>query len=327
MPNRDSRRSLAVALVLAAVLLYFAFRGVDWGELLRQIQSARPQFVALVLAVYTVAYFLRGLRWRVLLRAGGWVGVPTAFWGTSVGYLGNLFLPARAGEVMRTAMVSRATQLDVGFVLATALTERVLDAGALVVIGLAALAMSRELPPAMVDATRVMAVVGAGGLAALLLAPRFEGLVHRILSGLPLVGARRAKLLDLASRFLLGLRSVQEPGRALRFVGLTAVIWTMDAVAVTFVARALDLPFEVQLGFLMVAALGLSSAAPSTPGYVGIYQIVAVAVLAPFGIGQNQALAWVILLQGLTYVLVVVWGLPGLWRLSLQAPKPVEASP
>jgi uncharacterized protein (TIRG00374 family) len=322
--DRDSRRSMAVALVLAAVLLYFAFRGVDWGELLQQLQSAHPQIVALAFVAYTCSYLCRGLRWSVLLRAGGWIPIPTAFWGTTVGYLGNSFLPGRAGEVIRSAMVSRASNLDVGFVLATALTERVLDAAALVVIGLAALAVSQELPQAMLDAVRVMAIVGAVGLAGLLLAPRFETFLHAILSRLPFVGTRRAKLLDLASRFLLGLRSIQDPGRALRFVGLTVVIWTLDASAITLVAKALDLPFELKLGFLMVAALGLSSAAPSTPGFVGVYQIVAVTVLAPFGIGQSQALAWVILLQGLTYVIVVVYGLPGLWRLSLNQPKAVE---
>ena len=42
-----------------------------------------------------------------------------------------------------------------------------------------------------------------------------------------------------------------------------------------------------------LAALGLASAAPSTPGYVGIYQFVAVSVLAPFGFVREQALVFV----------------------------------
>lgn len=315
---------MAVALLLAAVLLYFAFRGVDWSELFGQLQSARPQVVGLIFLTYSCSYVCRGVRWSVLLRAGGFVPVPTAFWGTAVGYLGNSFLPGRAGEVIRSAMVSRATHLDLGFVLATALTERVLDAAALVVIGLVALATVPTLPPALVDATRLMAVVGSLGLVGLLLAPRFEGVVHAGLGRLPFVGARRVKLLDLASRFLLGLRSIQNPGRALRFFGLTAVIWTLDALAATMVAWALDLPFEIKLGFLLIAALGLSSAAPSTPGFVGIYQIVAVAVLRPFGVGQSAALAFILLLQGITYCVVLTWGLPALWRLSLAQPKAVE---
>lgn len=315
---------MVVALVLAVVLLYFAFRGVDWADLLRQIRSARPEAVLLGFGAFSVSWFCRSLRWRVLLRAGGPMPVLTAFWGTAVGYLGNMFLPARAGEVMRTAMIARASHLDAGYVLATAATERVLDAAVLVVIGLMALATVAELPPLLVDATRLMALIGAVGLVGLLLAPHFEGLVLKVLNRVPFVGARRAKLLELASRFLLGLRAIQDAGRAARFAGLTAVIWTIDAVAVTVIGGAIDVPMTLPLAFLLIAALGLSSAAPSTPGYVGIYQIVAVAVLGPFGIGQSGALALILLVQAITYCIVLTWGLPALWRLSLMSPKVAE---
>jgi uncharacterized protein (TIRG00374 family) len=322
--DRDSRRSMAVALVLAVVLLYFAFRGVDWADLLRQIRSARPELALVAFAAYSCSYLCRALRWSVLLRAGGPLSVLTAFWGTAVGYLGNAFLPGRAGEVIRSAMVSRATHLDVGYVLATAMTERVFDAAALVVIGLAALATVSNLPPLLVDATRVMAIVAAVGLGCLLLAPRFESVVMALLDRVPFVGRRRAKLREIAGKFLMGLRAIQDPSRAIRFLGLTAVIWAIDAVAVTMIARALDTPLSIALAFILIAALGLSSAAPSTPGYVGVYQIVAVSVLGPFGIGQSPALALILLLQAITYCVILFWGLPGLWRLSLAQPKAVE---
>jgi len=41
-----------------------------------------------------------------------------------------------------------------------------------------------------------------------------------------------------------------------------------------------------RIALLVLTALGLSSALPSTPGYVGIFQFVAVTVLAPFGIDR-----------------------------------------
>jgi len=62
--------------------------------------------------------------------------------------------------------------------------------------------------------------------------------------------------------------------------------------------------------------LGLSSALPSTPGYVGIYQFVGITVLQPFGIGRDQALAFILMFQALNYVLVLVYGVPGLYVLE-----------
>ena len=62
--------------------------------------------------------------------------------------------------------------------------------------------------------------------------------------------------------------------------------------------------------------MGLGSALPSTPGYVGVYQFVAVTVLAPFGIGRDSALAYILVLQAVGYVVVLVLGLPGVYVLQ-----------
>src|SRR5579885_305017 len=134
-----SRRSMLVALALAAVLLYFAFRGVDFVDLYQRLAGVRADVLLLVMLGFTCSYFCRGLRWGVLLSGAGRMPTLTVFWATVTGYLGNSFLPARAGELIRTAMLARSTGVDVGYVLATAVTERVLDAGVLVLIGVVAL--------------------------------------------------------------------------------------------------------------------------------------------------------------------------------------------
>ena len=76
----------------------------------------------------SVTLFVRACRWRVLLDAEGAVSVSTAFWATATGYFGNNFLPVRAGELIRSLMISSRARLDLPFVLATALSERVADA-------------------------------------------------------------------------------------------------------------------------------------------------------------------------------------------------------
>jgi hypothetical protein len=95
------------------------------------------------------------------------------------------------------------------------------------------------------------------------------------------------------------------------------------------VARGFQLELTVVQAVLLLAALGLSSAAPSTPGYIGIYQFVAVTVLAPFGYTQDQALVFILAFQALSYLLVLIFGLVGLWRLNrggagVDEPIPLE---
>ena len=75
---------------------------------------------------------------------------------------------------------------------------------------------------------------------------------------------------------------------------------------------------RIRPSLLLLASLGLASAAPSTPGYVGIYQFVAVTVLAPFGFSRDAALAYIIAAQAVIYAVVIVWGALGLWALGFR---------
>jgi uncharacterized protein (TIRG00374 family) len=318
MTSTGRWRSLLLAFALAAVLLYFAFQGVDWNELASNLSRARPEYLAFVFLSYSTSMFLRGLRWRVLLAADRPIPFLLGFWGVAAGYLGNGFLPARAGELLRSALVSRRTGLGTTYVLATALTERILDAVALVLILAVVLATLEQVPDWLVVTARAGALLGVAGLVGLAVLPFFEGVANAILHRLPLPPGLRDRLIGLVERFLLGLRAVRSPLRAAQFYALTAAVWLIDATAMIVGAQGLGLTLSYQVSFLMLAALGLASAAPSTPGFVGIYQFVAVAILPGFGYTQAQALALILALQGMIYVSIIPWGLMGLWRLSIE---------
>ena len=90
----------------------------------------------------------------------------------------------------------------------------------------------------------------------------------------------------------------------------------MDAAGTVFLAYILKIPLLLQQAFVLLAALGLSSAIPSTPGYVGVYQFVAVSTLAPFGISQADALAFILISQILGYIIIGFWGLLSLWQFN-----------
>jgi uncharacterized membrane protein YbhN (UPF0104 family) len=75
------------------------------------------------------------------------------------------------------------------------------------------------------------------------------------------------------------------------------------------------------IAFLLIAGLGLGSALPSTPGYVGIYQFVAVSILTPFGYSRTDAIAYILLVQAMSYVVLAFWGLIGLAQ-QRKAPGP-----
>ena len=311
-----SRLVLALTMLLAATLLYFALRGVDWRAFLHTIQNGRYELLLVVFTAMSVNYFLRAMRWRILLGAEKVIARATVFWATLVGYLGNDFLPARAGEVIRSVMLGRKAEISISFVLATALTERIVDVVALVIISALSLMSIQGMPESITSSVRWMALLGAVGLAGVLVAPHLQGLMRAVLARLPLRENWRTALEKFLGQFLLGMRALQHPGRSAGFVGMTALIWLIDGFSAVTCASALHLSLSLWQALLLLAALGLSSAMPSTPGYVGIYQFVTVTVLAPFAISRADALAYILVLQAVNYCVVLLWGLLGLWRLT-----------
>ena len=113
------------------------------------------------------------------------------------------------------------------------------------------------------------------------------------------------------------MRAFHNVNRVLRFMALTTVIWLVDALTAIVVAMSFGFVLTLPQAAVLLAALGLASALPSTPGYLGIYQFVAVTVLKPFGLNQNQALVFILAFQAVIYIVVVLWGLLGLWRLRV----------
>ena len=168
----------------------------------------------------------------MLLQSGGPVSVATAFWATCAGYFGNNYLPARAGELVRTMMVDAEAGLGRTFVLTTALSERIVDAITLVFVSSLVLLTLPTRPGWYGPAARPFAIVGICGR---------PGNRHSAQAGALLeVSARadagsravsREKLMHILEQILFGLRAFHDARRLLLFMGLTAVIWFLDAIS------------------------------------------------------------------------------------------------
>jgi glycosyltransferase 2 family protein len=305
---------LLPALLVAAVLLFFSLRGVNWHDLYATIRRARLLLLALSLGLVNTSFFLRALRWRILLTPKAPVTRRVVFSAMALGYLGNSLLPARAGDVIRSAIMKRRSSISFSYALASTFTERIVDVAALVITGLITVASFRGLDPWIIHTTRIMAAVGCIGILALFLLPRMEDSLARLVLRTPLVRAAHTGLGTVAREFLLGMRSLQEPIRACRFAGITIGIWIIDALSTMAVASSVNLSLTLAQALLLLAALGLSSVVPSTPGYIGIYQFVAVTVLMPLGFTRSHAIAFIFLYQGVVYCVILFWGAIFSWH-------------
>jgi uncharacterized membrane protein YbhN (UPF0104 family) len=116
------------------------------------------------------------------------------------------------------------------------------------------------------------------------------------------------------------------PGRAAGFAIYSALLWFVDATGTIMLSWGLNMSFTYPQAFVLLLAMGLSSAIPSTPGYVGVYQFVAVTLLPIYGISRSEALTFIIAMQAVNTLAILCWGFIGLWRLNLRQNPSVEST-
>jgi glycosyltransferase 2 family protein len=139
------------ALLLPAIVSAIALVAVVWWASRQQLPELPAASVALprlgaALALYALATAMRGERWLRLLRyAGARLSRTDAYAVTTVGYMGNNALPARAGDLLKSVLSSRAAGTATADGFGTLVAERVLDAVALVLV-FAVLVTTLRLP-------------------------------------------------------------------------------------------------------------------------------------------------------------------------------------
>lgn len=294
--------TIVLGTVLGIAALAYAMHGIDRHDLRQMLRDARPAWIALAGGILGVSYCVRSQRWAWIL--GVRRNFASLLWATGMGYALNSLLPARAGDLARSVAGAVAIKRPTALVLASTVVERVLDAVFLVVAILIALPSAPNTPDWIVSGARGAAVVCAIALAVIGVAV----LRHRRRDDdrLHAGGIRGA-----GPSFMAGLALVNTTRTAARAVGITILIWSSDVLLIMALSRGFGIDLSPMQSMLLICALGLASAAPSTPGFVGVYQAICVALLVPLGATQASAVGLATALQIVTLLVAGVITLLG----------------
>ena len=95
---------------LAAVLLWFSFREVEWSDFIAGVKECRWEWVVLSMLAGAFAFWLRAIRWRqLLLPIDDSISRMTAFNGVNIGNISNFVFP-RIGEFVRCGVITRRSK-------------------------------------------------------------------------------------------------------------------------------------------------------------------------------------------------------------------------
>jgi len=308
-----------LGVVISVLFLFYALRGQRLPEVWQGLREANYWWLVPAVIVYFGAVWLRTYRWQYLLRPIKLVSVRSLFPVVVIGYMGNNIFPFRAGELIRAYVLRRKENVSASASLATILVERIFDGITMLIFVFAIL----PLVPANEFLRQLLPFVSLlffGALLAFLLiasSPERTETVSQWLVSKLVPHRFRDQIQGLLEKFVEGLQVLRSGRGMLLVLGLSILLWLVEAWKYWFVMQAFpfDQPFYVLV--FACAIVNLATSIPSSPGYLGTFEVAGIESLVLFGVPRYTATSFVLALHAALWFPITALGVYFAWRESI----------
>ncbi|HYC54882.1 MAG TPA: lysylphosphatidylglycerol synthase transmembrane domain-containing protein [Candidatus Binatia bacterium] len=319
--TKGGRRGLqlAVGLGLSGLFLWLAVRGENWSQVGQEIARADYRYIALMFPAGAYGLYTRCQRWRILLErsAGRDLPMMPIYSASAIGFMANMVLPFRVGEIARPYLVARSLRISMASAVATVALERVLDLVALAIFGVLIVSIVEVEPEVswMAGLAAALAITGFGGAYVVAVQrERLLPLLDRLWKRIPRFGAT---IVRLEHEFIDSMSTVSDLPTVLRTIAWSLYIWFFIGLtfALGFAATGIDVPY-VGGGVTVATVVALAVAVPGAPGFVGQFEWGCKVGLAVFGVREG-AIGYAILVHATQFAITVLLGVVCLAREGL----------
>ncbi len=303
--------------LLSLALLVWALRGMKLDQVWGQLKSAAYAWLIPAVLVYFVGVWVRTWRWFYLLRPIKKISVLTLFPIVCIGYMGNNIYPARAGELLRAYVLKRREDVAFSASLATIIVERIFDG--IVVLGFVFLTLplltSLIADPARLASIKTLSLIVAAIFAVILviffLAAIFPRRAEKVAVWLVdhIMPKRwRPAVSGFLLRFLTGFESLRSVVDVLMVFITSVLIWLIETCTYYFVMRAFGLDLSFYALMMLNGVLNLVTMIPAAPGYLGTFDAAGISLLNAFGITEDVATGFILVLHATLWLPITVIG-------------------
>jgi len=311
----------ALLLSVSGLLMWYAVRGQDLSRIAQTVREANYFWLLLTIMLSVLGYLSRAYRWKMQLDPTT-NGPKPAFWDVynamMVGYLANMVLPGRVGEVVRCSLLQRTSKVPVQVSLGTVITERIIDVVVLFsLLGTVLLLdfktfwsfadtyLLQGKADALARNRNALVAAAVVALLALLIA---SYLLWRNLERLRQISVFN-KMLNFVKGMLAGVFSIVKLENKGAFLFHTFFTWVvyylMDYLAFFAFQETYDLSMRAALAVLTFGAFGM--AAP-VQGGIGVFHLLVQSTLLVYGVSKEGGIAYALVIHGAQTLLVVLMG-------------------
>jgi hypothetical protein len=275
---------------------------VDLREVASHIGDANPWLVLAMVPLHILALWLRAVRWRWLARSLSEKPLPIRplFRATALGFMAINVLPFRLGELARPWLLGRETEVRGSAALGTLVLERAIDFTAVSVMGGLVLFVHTKAMPGWVRSGAAIFGVFTLIPVAVIVALRINeagslGIIDRLLRVLP--DNLRTRIMELVTEVCRGLAGLRGFHATAQVLLQTAILWAIVLPAPFLLGLyAFGIEFEPRKMLLATFTtnvfVALAVAAPSAPGFFGVFHFACREALHLFGVPRAVAVAY-----------------------------------
>lgn len=326
MSNKTSKViKYTLSFLLAALLLYFAFRGIDWQQFSRDFKQTRWGYVILFFMASALALVFREERWRALIEPFDPEVSRHRVWdAVNVSNVANVVLPG-AGEFLRCGYLS-SKNVSYDKVLGTIVCERICDIISIIVIFVIALTAKWNTFGAFFS-DNILGAVGSKADRSLWWIPAAAAVAIVLLLLAVFRFRTRSKFLgrsaNAISNVAAGLAVISKVRNKPAFVLYTVGIWVMYLLMCYFMFLAV--PPLAHLGImdaLIISGVGNIASVIPVPGGIGAYHyLVSLCLESLYGMSWETGILYATLNHELHAILIIVFGAASYLHMTLRKSK------
>jgi hypothetical protein len=276
-------------------------------------------WIALAIIVFLCGFMARAKRWGYLLRRVKNIRFMPLYKATMIGFMANSILPARVGEIIGPLVLARDMRIKKSSVIASAVVNRLLDGFSLMLIWLGTVL---AIGVAKSGNVYLVAMLFIGYILVTLMFYLFyrfsNGVIHWLKHRVGRFNKRLAvRMGRMLKAFADGLHVFGHKKHLSLAVFYSLLVWSFSIISTWLVMRSfhftVDLP--AYTCFLLVALVCLGIAIPSSPGYIGTFELstfLSLQIANP-AITMSEAVSFALILHLVQIVPIIIIGVIFLW--------------
>ncbi len=284
-----------IGLLLGGFFLIWSLSQINAKAFFYSLSSLNTFWILVGLSTIAISIFIRSVRWHTLTGLS-LKDLPRVWESTCVGCFGNSIYPARMGDIMRMFHLQKRTDINGGVALGSNVIDRILEG-----LGLCFLLLIVVLGEKVLVGTGsglfyiAFAFLLATGVVIVFITSGHH--LQSLFAQIAKLGKVGVSLNRWYEQSLSGLQILRSPKRLVFAAFLQVVVSALDILTCWFLILSFGWDIPLMASVVTLVYIAAATSLPSSPGYIGVYQIATLFALRPYGIEESSAVAFGTVLQ------------------------------